>query len=390
MKKVDGLKLLARNFPEITIDSSFIQNHKQLPALFRAYGEADRNSYWRIRCANPSGSEFGLPMGSFYSNETAEQFIKKIETDHPEYSYILHRINDDYYYPAYCGTLEVSSSPEFEVVIELQKVTREMIDNMDTGVRPRDWTSSVCLRQNVFQAEPQVAYSNREEVASMEGPLAGLYAVGVKLCVLYALCGIQTISYTRFNICKDGSIVLNDHRGSGSFMNGSENRLREEIMLSVRLEERSPEEMRAWLRERCAALGSGSRQQEEPAAAPPPRRALLRGLGAAKGKADGVALVLDELFFASDDEEKAVNESRDRIVIVCRTITPELIRVCRKAAAIVTDQGGITSHAAILSRELGIPCVTGSMNGTQLIKNGSHVWVNGLTGEVYYGTEIES
>ena len=58
----------------------------------------------------------------------------------------------------------------------------------------------------------------------------------------------------------------------------------------------------------------------------------------------------------------------------------------KKAAALVTDKGGQTSHAAIVSRELGLPCVVGTNNATKVLKEGRAVTVNGKTGEVFEGS----
>ena len=57
------------------------------------------------------------------------------------------------------------------------------------------------------------------------------------------------------------------------------------------------------------------------------------------------------------------------------------------ASAIVTDKGGRTSHAAIVSRELGIPCIVGANNATKILKNGQEVTVDasGEVGNVYEG-----
>ena len=56
---------------------------------------------------------------------------------------------------------------------------------------------------------------------------------------------------------------------------------------------------------------------------------------------------------------------------------PEHLPGMRKAAAIVTDDGGITCHAAIVSRELGIPCIIGTRVATQVLKDGEMVEVGG-------------
>jgi pyruvate,water dikinase len=62
----------------------------------------------------------------------------------------------------------------------------------------------------------------------------------------------------------------------------------------------------------------------------------------------------------------------------------------KKACAIVTDHGGRTSHAAIVSRELGIPAVVGTENATKVLKTGEIVTVSGIKGEVYKGGHIQA
>ena len=65
--------------------------------------------------------------------------------------------------------------------------------------------------------------------------------------------------------------------------------------------------------------------------------------------------------------------------------TPDFVPAMKRAAAIVTDRGGRTCHAAIVSRELGIPCVVGAGNATQVLKQDQMVTVDGSLGKVYDG-----
>jgi pyruvate,water dikinase len=64
---------------------------------------------------------------------------------------------------------------------------------------------------------------------------------------------------------------------------------------------------------------------------------------------------------------------------------PDFVPAMKKASAIITDSGGRTSHAAIVSRELGVPAIVGTQTATKLLKSGSIVTVNGTKGEVYKG-----
>ena len=69
-------------------------------------------------------------------------------------------------------------------------------------------------------------------------------------------------------------------------------------------------------------------------------------------------------------------------ILVTAMTTPDFVPLLKKAAAIVTDEGGITCHAAIVSRELGIPCVIGTKNATKILKDGDEVEVDAEKGIV--------
>ncbi len=62
--------------------------------------------------------------------------------------------------------------------------------------------------------------------------------------------------------------------------------------------------------------------------------------------------------------------------------TPDFIPAMKKASAIITDEGGITCHAAIVSRELKKPCIIGTTNATKILRNGDSVEVDANNGIV--------
>ena len=70
-------------------------------------------------------------------------------------------------------------------------------------------------------------------------------------------------------------------------------------------------------------------------------------------------------------------------ILVAPMTSPDYIVAIRKAAAIVTDEGGLTCHAAIVSRELGIPCIVGTKIATKILKDDDKVEVNANHGVVY-------
>ena len=67
-------------------------------------------------------------------------------------------------------------------------------------------------------------------------------------------------------------------------------------------------------------------------------------------------------------------------ILVAPFTTPDFVQAMEKAAAIVADQGGLSSHAAIVSRELGVPCVIATEKGTRVIKDNDYIEVNAKTG----------
>jgi pyruvate,water dikinase len=106
-------------------------------------------------------------------------------------------------------------------------------------------------------------------------------------------------------------------------------------------------------------------------------RVLLRGLGAAPGSAAGRVRVMSSLSEAGDLGAGDV--------LVAHMTTPDWVPLMRRAAAIVTDSGGMTCHAAIVSRELGIPCLVGTGTATDTLRDGELVTVDAGKGVVVEG-----
>jgi len=86
---------------------------------------------------------------------------------------------------------------------------------------------------------------------------------------------------------------------------------------------------------------------------------------------------------------KEIGKVKKGGVLVTIMTSPDFVPVMKKVVAIVTDKGGQTSHAAIVSRELGIPCVVGTETATKILKDDQIVTVNGRKGEIYKGGMIQ-
>jgi pyruvate,water dikinase len=86
---------------------------------------------------------------------------------------------------------------------------------------------------------------------------------------------------------------------------------------------------------------------------------------------------------------KEISKVEKGDILVAPMTSPDYVPAMKKANAIITDQGGQTSHAAIVSRELGIPCVVGTKEATTRLKEGQIVTVNGESGEIFAGSNIK-
>lgn len=109
---------------------------------------------------------------------------------------------------------------------------------------------------------------------------------------------------------------------------------------------------------------------------------LVKGEAASPGMASGPVKIIKSA--------KEISKVMTGDVLVAPQTNPDYVTAMKKSAAIVTDSGGRTSHAAIVSRELGIPAVVGSEVATKKLKNGLVVTVNGTSGEVYKGAVVKS
>ncbi len=109
-------------------------------------------------------------------------------------------------------------------------------------------------------------------------------------------------------------------------------------------------------------------------------KSILTGVAASPGIAVGPVKIV---------EASQIDKVKNGDVLVAEMTTPDFVPAMKRAAAIVTDRGGRTAHAAIVSRELGIPCVVGTGVATKTLSDGQEITVDGSGGEVYAGKVAE-
>ncbi|WP_251329626.1 phosphoenolpyruvate synthase [Haloplanus pelagicus] len=107
---------------------------------------------------------------------------------------------------------------------------------------------------------------------------------------------------------------------------------------------------------------------------------LLTGLGASPGTASGAVRIVTKL--------DHLDQVSDGDVIVTEMTMPDMVPAMKRASAIVTDEGGMTSHAAIISRELGVPAIVGTGSATRVLEDGQVITVDGERGTVREGQSV--
>lgn len=108
----------------------------------------------------------------------------------------------------------------------------------------------------------------------------------------------------------------------------------------------------------------------------PKGKVLVQGRSASSGKASGRVVTADL--------KKPLSSFPENAILVCKMTSPDYLPFMQKAAAIVTDQGGILCHAAIVARELKKPCIVGTGNATTVLDDGDYVTVDASKGVVIH------
>lgn len=104
---------------------------------------------------------------------------------------------------------------------------------------------------------------------------------------------------------------------------------------------------------------------------------LVRGIGVSPGRGSGMVKIILDV--------KDISSFKPKDILVTEMTTPDWVPAMKIASAVVTNLGGKTCHAAIVSRELGVPCVVGTENATKVLKDGEMVTVDGQRGFIFQG-----
>ena len=226
MRKIDGLKFLQKNFPDLTVDCLFVDKVENLDEeeLYlncekkQEYKQAEQ--IWRIRGGKKIGSELNLPQGTFKTPRELKKFMKEQQQRDSNMEFVIHRVSPEYFTAPFVGTLAVYNNYDKPgIKIEIQQVTKELVDAIDRGRRPRDWEASLILDYEFLSKSPKVLKKKSGlNMDFLKYPIVVIHEIGEEIFKLYEENGQETETYTRFNIYDLGQVVLDDHRSSESFI----------------------------------------------------------------------------------------------------------------------------------------------------------------------------
>lgn len=132
-----------------------------------------------------------------------------------------------------------------------------------------------------------------------------------------------------------------------------------------------------WILQARPETAWAGKEQQKSVAITEERNIITQGLPASPGIVAGSASVILDV--------SGIHEFKQGQVLVTVMTAPDWVPAMKKARAIVTNSGGMTCHAAIVSREMGIPCIVGTKNATEVIKEGQDITVDAVNGVVYEG-----
>ena len=109
---------------------------------------------------------------------------------------------------------------------------------------------------------------------------------------------------------------------------------------------------------------------------------ILTGLAASPGIASGKIKIIEEM--------KDLQKIKEGDILVTTMTNPDMVVTMQKSSGIITDEGGLTAHAAIVSREMGIPAIVGTKDATTKLKEGEIITIDGYSGKIYKGKITET
>ncbi|MEM3074633.1 MAG: phosphoenolpyruvate synthase [Candidatus Pacearchaeota archaeon] len=209
------------------------------------------------------------------------------------------------------------------------------------------------------------------------------YEVSSELEIISRKIGIKKIALTRNSNGKNVEVKLTEEKQTSQVLKDSEIKSLANFALKIEEHYKKPQDIEFAIESgeiyivQSRPITTKIKDSEKKISG----NLILEGLGASPGVRIGKVKIINSM----SDLDKV--EKGD--ILVTKMTNPDMVVTMAKANAIVTDEGGITSHAAIVSREMGIPAVVGTGNATEVLKDGQIITVDGSNGKIYSGESEE-
>lgn len=215
MRKIEGLHFLRRHFPHLCVDCIFVEPSESLDkTLLEAHA-----GLFRVRTGRKHGSELNLPRRTCASIQEVDRFIQQSRKQDGNLQFVIHRIWETYFAPDFVGTVALFEKPHPELVIQVQACSKELVAQMDAGVRARDWPITAIYRFPYLGIRPDITLVDRGfRLETLARAIWSLWEIGRTIDDLKQATRCSTETVTLFNLYPDGSIILDDHRGTEAFV----------------------------------------------------------------------------------------------------------------------------------------------------------------------------
>ncbi len=263
--------------------------------------------------------------------------------------------------------------------VKLAVVVQKMVDSDKSGV--------------IFSKDPNLKKDNViiEAVWGLgEGIVSGQitpdkYVVNPNLEIIEKIISDKKIAITRDSSGNQEIVKLKENRANAQVLTEREVRRLAEIALQLELHYKKPQDIEFAIEGDEIYI-----VQTRPITTMEKRvnergeikgEIVLTGIAASPGIASGKIRIINDM--------KDLSKIKHGDILVTKMTNPDMVVSMQKSAAIVTDDGGLTAHAAIVSREMGIPAVVGTTNATSKLKDGEVITVDGTSGKIYKGKVSE-
>lgn len=263
----------------------------------------------------------------------------------------------------------------------LAVVIQKMVDSMKSGV--------------IFSKDP--SYKNENVIIEAvyglgEGIVSGKitpdkYVISTELKIIDKKIADKKIAITRNSAGGKTIAKLNEERSNSQVLNDIEIRNLTETALKLEKHFKKPQDIEFAIEGENIFIVqtrpvTTMQKRIEKSTQEIKGEPILEGLAASPGIASGKIKIINNM-----QDLSKINQGD---ILVTKMTNPDMVVTMQKSAAIVTDDGGLTAHASIVSREMGIPCVVGTKDATTKLKEGEIITVDGYTGKIYKGKVAES